>query len=527
MKNLCFGFFLALCLTILCFQKSALCSEELPSPSPSPPQLIKTVRVGIYLNFPFVYENKGLPTGFHAELLKKVAEQEGWKLEYQFLGSLKNVIDGLEDGSLDLSMGLVKTDDRQKLLTFSTEKTAAQRNQIFIQSDRQDIRQIADLDGKTVGYINQDSIGDNFREVCSKLGIQPITRHINSYEQLTSAVITGVVDAGIFSAFQGKKAAQNYDLRATPITFKKTEVFFAASKTADGQLISTIDQHLKAWKKINDSPFHTLENKFLTNSLSQSPKWTSREILITVFSCLLLIFLAILLGNFMARETTTNSLSKSSIRNLLLFILGITTTFWILDSFVEWFFFNSEQQLGLLELFLTDIPPENLYIRGMFFGISCFFGIFVAKYMSKYEESLNFLMRSVDQFEELMDNAPDMIYRMALPSGRYDFVSKASIDISGYSPDQFYKRPRLMEEIIHPDWKNYFNNQWNKLLEGEMEPFYEYQIITKSRETRLINQRNRPCTNKSGELTAIEAIVTDITEFKAPVTAETKDHIIS
>lgn len=523
MKNLSLGFFLIFYLVFIAFLETSFCAEA-PLSSTQPSQNTKTVQVGIYQNFPFVFEHKSLPTGFHAELLKEVARQEGWKLDYQFLGSLKNVIDGLENGSLDLSMGMVKTEERQKFLTFSTEKTAAQKNQIFVQSNRHDIQKIADLNGKTVGYINQDSIGDNFIDICGKLGIEPITRHINSYEQLTGAVLTGVVDAGIFSLFQGKKEALTNDLRATPITFKKNEVFFAASKTADSQLISAIDKHLRTWKTTKDSPFHRLENEYLTHSFSQYTKWTSREILITVFSCLLLIFLAIMLGNFMAKETSTSTLSKSSIRNLLLFISGITTTFWILDSFVEWFFFNSEQQLGLLELVLTDIPPENLYIRGMFFGISCFFGLFIAKYMSKYEESLNFLMHNVDRFEQLMDNAPDMIYRMALPSGRYDFVSKASTDVCGYSPEQFYKRPRLMEDLVHPDWESYFKKQWNKLLAGDMEPVYEYQIINKAGQTRLLNQRNRPCISSSGEITAIEAIVTDVTDYRPQAaTAETKD----
>jgi len=505
-------------LVSFCFIFGAASSaKEVQMPSTAERQ--KIVRVGIYLNFPFVYEKDGLPTGFQVELLKEVAKQEGWHLQYQFLGSLKNVLSALENRTIDLSMGLSKTEERLKFLSFSSEKTAEQMNQIFVHSDRDDIQKIGDLDGKTVGYIDQDSFGTSFIDVCNNLGIHPVTRQIDSYEQLASAVLTDAVDAGIFSTFQGKKISQTYALRATPITFKKIGVFFAAPKSNGDVIISKIDSHLREWKTRKNSPFHRLETEFLQNSLPHQNQWTDREILITVCLCTLLLLFSILLGNFMSKEISRKNISKASIINLLLFIFVVTMTFWILDTFIEWFFFNSEQHRELLEIFITDVPPENLYIRGMFFGLSCFFGLFMARYVSKYEEVVNFLMQNVDRFEQLMDNAPDMICRMAIPSGRYDFVSKASMDICGYSPEEFYKHPRLMEDLAHPDWEDYLAKKWQGLVAGRMEPSYQYQIISKSGETRWLNQRNTFYTNAEGKLTSVEAIVTDITNFEPPATS--------
>ena len=45
------------------------------------------IRVGIFHNYPIVYESDGLLTGFHLELLKEVAKQEGWLLDFKFSGS--------------------------------------------------------------------------------------------------------------------------------------------------------------------------------------------------------------------------------------------------------------------------------------------------------------------------------------------------------------------------------------------------------------------------------------------------------
>ena len=88
-----------------------------------------------------------------------------------------------------------------------------------------------------------------------------------------------------------------------------------------------------------------------------------------------------------------------------------------------------------------------------------------------------------ERYRLLAENAKDMIYRMSLPEGHYEYVSPASNDIFGYSAEEFYNSPVLIQKVIHPDWQNYFKDQWEKLKAGIMPPFYEYQIINKSGQT--------------------------------------------
>jgi PAS domain S-box-containing protein len=104
-----------------------------------------------------------------------------------------------------------------------------------------------------------------------------------------------------------------------------------------------------------------------------------------------------------------------------------------------------------------------------------------------------------------------MIYRMTLPSGRYEFVSRASIKIFGYSPEEFYRRPLLIKELVHCDWQESFSRQWAEVLSGDIRPCYEYQVINKKGETRWVNQRNTVYRDERGAPVASEGIVTDIT----------------
>ncbi len=123
------------------------------------------------------------------------------------------------------------------------------------------------------------------------------------------------------------------------------------------------------------------------------------------------------------------------------------------------------------------------------------------------------LLESEGKYRRITDNARDMIYRMSLPSGKYEYISPASIEISGYTPEEFYQNPLLIRDIIHPDWHDYFKNAWEDLLAGKVPASYEYQAVSKSGEIKWFYQRN-VLIMEEGEPVAIEGIVTDITARK-------------
>jgi PAS domain S-box-containing protein len=121
---------------------------------------------------------------------------------------------------------------------------------------------------------------------------------------------------------------------------------------------------------------------------------------------------------------------------------------------------------------------------------------------------------SEELFRRLAENARDMIYRMSLPDGKYEYISPASLGMWGYPPEEVYNNPMLIAKSIHPDWKDYFEKEWEKLIEGKVEPFYEYQVIHKSGKVKWFHQRNVLVRNGEGTPVAIEGIATDITDRK-------------
>jgi PAS domain S-box-containing protein len=134
--------------------------------------------------------------------------------------------------------------------------------------------------------------------------------------------------------------------------------------------------------------------------------------------------------------------------------------------------------------------------------------------ITENKRAIEELKESEEKYRRLTENAKDMIYRMSLPEGVYEYVSPASIELFGYPPEKFFESPVLIQKIIHPAWIDYFKEQWANLLDGNMPPFYEYQIIHKSGETKWMNQRNVLICDDNGQPKAIEGIVTDITQNK-------------
>lgn len=112
---------------------------------------------------------------------------------------------------------------------------------------------------------------------------------------------------------------------------------------------------------------------------------------------------------------------------------------------------------------------------------------------------------------DLIQNNELFVYRMSLPDGRYEYVSQGCAAVTGYSPEDFYANPKLIEEFIHPAWQSFFRQAWERLVAGHAPPQYEYAIHDRAGRTRWLRQQNVVIRGADGAPTAIEGLVTDVT----------------
>ncbi|MGV8122054.1 MAG: PAS domain S-box protein [Candidatus Xenobiia bacterium LiM19] len=119
-----------------------------------------------------------------------------------------------------------------------------------------------------------------------------------------------------------------------------------------------------------------------------------------------------------------------------------------------------------------------------------------------------------EKLRHLAENSIDMLFCMTLPEGRYEYISSAVTELTGYPPEEYYQHPRLIAEVVHPDWREYLETNWKNLMLGSAPPFFEFQITHRSGEVRWVNQMNTLVRDADGTPVALEGIVSDITDRK-------------
>lgn len=116
-------------------------------------------------------------------------------------------------------------------------------------------------------------------------------------------------------------------------------------------------------------------------------------------------------------------------------------------------------------------------------------------------KSLNFISQSTS----------DIFFRLNLKTGLYDYLSPSVERFSGYSVEEYRQCPMLVREIVHPDWRGYFDDIYKELMAGVVRPEYEFQFVHKSGEIHWANQRGILIFDSNGDPLAMEGIATDIT----------------
>lgn len=124
------------------------------------------------------------------------------------------------------------------------------------------------------------------------------------------------------------------------------------------------------------------------------------------------------------------------------------------------------------------------------------------------------LRESEEKYRTLIERQNDVVYRMSLPDGRYEYVSPAAKTVLGYSAEEFLENPFLIKRIIHPEFTKLFEQEWAALLEGKVARTYEYKIIDPEGNERWIIQSNRGIFDNDGSIVAIEGVCRDQTERK-------------
>lgn len=134
------------------------------------------------------------------------------------------------------------------------------------------------------------------------------------------------------------------------------------------------------------------------------------------------------------------------------------------------------------------------------------------------------LIKKERMYRLLADSCPDVIYRISIPKGRYEYISPSCLRGCGRTQEEFYQKPLLIREMLHPDWKDCFNEKWLKQLIENSVSQTEYQIIHSSGDVIWVSQKDVVIRDHDKNPVAIQGIARNITPEKR---AEDMEHRFS
>jgi signal transduction histidine kinase/ABC-type amino acid transport substrate-binding protein/ActR/RegA family two-component response regulator len=223
----------------------------------------QVVRVGLFPAPPVIFlDANGKPSGFHVDLLKEVAAQQNWDLQF-VPGTWQEGLIRLQRGKVDLLPSVAYTAERDATLDFGQESILTVWSVVYA-NPRVTIRTIFDLLNHRIGVMRGDINATHFRDLCAQFNIPVTPVGFDTQEELLRAVESGVVDGGVTSNTFGYAQEGRFRIDRTPVVFSPFKVYYATTEGHHHDLLAALDTVLREGKEHPDSVYQRALSHWLT-----------------------------------------------------------------------------------------------------------------------------------------------------------------------------------------------------------------------------------------------------------------------
>ncbi len=182
-------------------------------------------------------------------------------------------------------------------------------------------------------------------------------------------------------------------------------------------------------------------------------------------------------------------------------------------------------QVDLPIVLLTERGDEELAVQALRLGASDYLvknpgylyrlpgSLENAYHRAQLQREQSALRASEERYRRLTENARDIIYRYRLqPERGFEYVSPAMTSITGYTPEECYRDPELILQIVHPEDQALMREELRD--SSPRQAPLVLRVQRKDGALIWLETRHVPIVDSMGELLALEGIARDTTERK-------------
>ncbi len=254
-------------------------------------QADKTVNVGVYQNKPLTFiERDGSVRGFFIDVLENIAKKEGWNIHYT-PGTWPQCLTNLKNGKIDLLGVIAYSKEQSEYFDYTYQNLITEWGQIYINKGKQ-IESILDLKDKKIAVLQNDMHFITLKNLTSELGVKCRFIEAFEYQDVMGIVEAGKCDAGLVSHFYGNQHEGDYKVQKSPIIISPQELYCAAGKDKNSDLLYALDMQVRQLKNDEHSIYYQSLNKWFDGrTKSVLPKWF--KWIIACVAALLFLFMII------------------------------------------------------------------------------------------------------------------------------------------------------------------------------------------------------------------------------------------
>jgi len=159
-----------------------------------------------------------------------------------------------------------------------------------------------------------------------------------------------------------------------------------------------------------------------------------------------------------------------------------------------------------LSLYFTKFQKEDVFEY-----------IVVFEDISEKKQLLTAYNKQESYFKEILENSRQILYKLNIETGNYEYISNALYHVLGYTPEEFYRMTAdEIKSLLHPDDIQKANNIVAKMINNinyhDNEFAVEYRIRHKNGTYKWLNDKYQVISNENGIY--IVGNIMEMTELK-------------